>query len=60
MRAFDALVQRLHLAALLAGAILEQPLGAAEGVIHRGLRIGEAIVGLGRMVDIHVDAARQG
>ena len=59
-RAVDPLVQRLHLATSFARAILQQPLGAAKGVIHRELRIEEAIVSHGRMVDIKIDAAGQG
>ena len=59
-RAVDALVQRLHLAALLVDALLDQPLGAAEGVGHGKLRVGEAVVGLRRVIDVDVDAARQG
>jgi hypothetical protein len=58
--AVDALVQRLHRAALLVDTLLHQPLGATEGVRHRKLRVGEAIVGLRRVIDVDVDTARQG
>src|SRR5689334_15861441 len=59
-RALDPFAQRLHVATPLARAILQQPLGAAEGVVHGELRIEEAIVGLGRVVDVEIDPARQG
>src|SRR5258708_2431620 len=39
--------------------LLDQPLGAAEGVVDGKLRAGETVIGLRRMVDVDVDAARQ-
>jgi len=42
------------------GAILQQALGAAKCVVHGGLGVGEMIVALRRMIDVDVDATRQG
>src|SRR5258708_40325195 len=53
-------MQCLHLAALPCGTIFQQALGATEGVVRGEMWIVEALVDLRRVIDVDVDAARQG